>query len=531
MKSEDTTVLRRRLKRTWLSFFFPFSQLTSVQKKVVPLILDGHNVVVASPTASGKTEAVVAPVAERCLEAEEPPGVEVLYVVPTRALANDVVARIEGPLNDLGRRVSARHGDKPHISQTAPPHWMVTTPESLDSLLCRRPTLFRSLRYVILDEVHLVDGSYRGDQVRVLLRRLRSLTAYPLVVHVLSATLGAPEEVGSRYVDTFATVVIPDARTIEAVFLRSTTGVCHYLGDHRFRKVLCFCNSRRGTEEFATQLREAALGYEVVVHHGSLARHERSTAEEMLRTSGRVICVATSTLEVGIDVGDIDLVVLVDPPHSISSFLQRVGRGSRRDQTVRVVLRATTDEEENLLQGMVVAAQEGAIPPRPYYPDLSVVVQQVFSWLYQQKRPCQPEELWTFVQPLCTEDELTEILAHLRQKDYLGVRAGRYYGSEKIFEWGEKGRIHSNIPDQTEIPVIDVATEREVGKIFGDVDRVFVLAGRAWEVVQRQGYRILVKRFTGKAEPTCFQPRPAVGAFFFLLPPRLRQRVLEQMGD
>ena len=190
--------IRRHLKYAWVPFFSRFGKLTPVQIETIPKILDGINVVVMSPTASGKTEAVVAPVAELFISRQWK-ELAILYVVPTRALANDTLARIEGPLRDMGIATVLKHGDKPYLSGYLP-NCLITTPESLDSLICRRPKIFATLRAVILDEIHLLNNTYRGDQLRLLLHRLKKLAFdASFAVHLLSATLSEPYQVAQRY--------------------------------------------------------------------------------------------------------------------------------------------------------------------------------------------------------------------------------------------------------------------------------------------------------------------------------------------
>ena len=157
----------RLLSYLWLPFFTRFGRLTAVQESTIPEILDVANVVVASPTASGKTEAVIAPLAERHI-LEQWEDLAVLYIVPTRALANDTLVRIEGPLQDIGITAALKHGDKPNLPKVLP-NLLITTPESLDSIICRNPKALSTLRAIVLDEVHLLDNTYRGDQLRILL--------------------------------------------------------------------------------------------------------------------------------------------------------------------------------------------------------------------------------------------------------------------------------------------------------------------------------------------------------------------------
>lgn len=174
MTDAITTVFPlQRLKRAKGPFFSRFGgKLTPIQIQTIPKILEGLNVVISSPTASGKTEAVMAPLAERFL-VEHWHDLAVLYIVPTRALANDSLARIEGPLGDMGITCVLKHGDKPNLPSSALPNCLITTPESLDSLIARRSDIFTSLRAVVLDEIHLLDNTARGDQLRFLLRRLQ----------------------------------------------------------------------------------------------------------------------------------------------------------------------------------------------------------------------------------------------------------------------------------------------------------------------------------------------------------------------
>ena len=188
--------LRRELPRAWPALFRRFGRLTAIQVQGLAPILAGRNVVLASATASGKTEAMVAPFAER---ARPGAGLQLLWVVPTRALCNDLERRLAGPLSSLGLRLAVRTGDRPELRLRNPQDVVLTTPESFDSLLCRVPALFREVRGVVLDELHQVDGTYRGDQLRILLRRLERTLGRSPQYGALSATLFDPEALARRY--------------------------------------------------------------------------------------------------------------------------------------------------------------------------------------------------------------------------------------------------------------------------------------------------------------------------------------------
>lgn len=520
----QVAVIRRRLKRAWLPFFTRFGRLMPVQVQTIPKILDGFNVVVASPTASGKTEAVVAPVAERFLS-ERWQGLAVLYVVPTRALANDTLARIEGPLQDMGITTALKHGDKPYLPPHNLPNCLITTPESLDSLICRRPQVFATLRAVILDEIHLLDNTYRGDQLRLLLWRLPKLVSDGrFSIHLLSATLSEPHQIARRYVADFEVVTVAGQRKIDYCLLGSHKGAYHLARARGWKKLLCFCNLRESVEAVAADLAQLWHHYPVVAHHGSLSRRVREEAETVMKEADVAVCVATSTLEIGIDIGDIDLIVLAEVPWSISALLQRIGRGNRQEGLIHAAAVATSEEEEFLLEAMFETAATGALPAESYEPDLSVAVQQTFSHLYQHPEGVPETELLELISPLCAEDEARLILGHLRQRGWLERRTGHWFASTKLMDIGEKGHIHSNIPDSRTYRVIDVDSGREIGTIAGVFDEVFVLAQRTWRVVSVVGDIIKARRFKGKASAPLFQRHKNVGAFYYLLPSELKGR-------
>lgn len=515
--SQAIEEVRQLLPRAYVPFFGRFGAWTPIQVKSIPLVRAGRNVVIASPTASGKTEAVVAPVAER-IAGQQGRGVACVYIVPTRALANDTWSRIGGPLSDMGLRAVLRHGDRPRLPKDAP-DWLITTPESLDSLICKHAGVFANLRAVIVDEIHLIDNTFRGDQVRVLLNRLRALSrAEEFCVHLLSATLAEPAGVASRYVRECDVVVVSGRREIEYEIVRclqDVWGMCRQKG---WKKVLCFCNTRRSVEAVASEIEKLWQPYPVLTHHGSLSRKEREEAEMVMKEAAVAVCVATSSLEVGIDIGDIDVVVLAEIPWSIASLLQRIGRGNRRQGTIQAVAIAHSDEQEVLANAMFEQAARGELPQGEYAADLGVVVQQTFSQLYAAPGGVGASDLKEPMLCLCGEETLDLIVAHLVRSGWVAWRGGRYYALERLMNLGEQGLLHSNIPNGDEYRVIDVVSGREVGTITGFFDNVFLLARRVWEVVAVEGKIVKVKRFSGGALAPLFRAHRNVSAFYRFLP-------------
>ncbi len=170
--------LKHRLPRTWGAFFGRYGNFTETQTAAIPLLLDGANVVISAATASGKTEAALAPLIERHLPPTHPTGLTILYLLPTRALINDLSKRLSAPLDALRVAYAVKTHDLDNFDPRYPADLLLTTPESLDALLASAPKMLIGVRAVVIDELHVFDGTVRGDQLRVLLNRLRQVRAH-----------------------------------------------------------------------------------------------------------------------------------------------------------------------------------------------------------------------------------------------------------------------------------------------------------------------------------------------------------------
>ena len=517
----ETRIIRRQLRRAWPPFFARHGRLLPVQLAAIPRIMDGANLVIASPTASGKTEAVVAPTAELILNVRRA-GLKLLYISPTRALVNDLAVRLVEPLEDMGLSTHIRTGDRRQFNPSRPSDVLLTTPESVDSLLCRYPSTFDNLQTVILDELHLTDGMYRGDQTRLLFNRIRDRAGADIRCHALSATLSDPIGMASRYFDDPELVEVQGQREIEYGIVGSIGEAIQFARQQGMRKLIMFANSRAKVEQITVEAKQSYPARYVVAHHGSLSRRLREDAEEFMRTTRNGICAATMTLEIGIDIGDIDGVVLADVPHSVSALLQRIGRGNRRSNKVRAIAVCQTREESEIMASMFEAARAGNIEASFYRPDLSVVVQQLFSMLFGRPSGMSGDELWQIVDGFCDEGEFNAILSHLAQQGNLHNAYGKWSASTEVMDMGERGRIHSNIPGQAVRKVFDSASGREVGVVGDVVDHVFALAGSGWEIVGARGDGVIAQRAEGNAPPAAFHPSYQRGAFTRYLPVNLQ---------
>ena len=337
-----------------------WSTLRPTQLAAIAPIHAGEHCLLLAPTAGGKTEAAAIPLLSRMLK-ESWPGTSVLYICPIKALLNNLEHRLTHYAGLVGRTVEVWHGD---VSQSRKkkalkeaPDILLTTPESIEAMLISvrvdRPTWFGNLRAVIVDELHAFAADDRGWHMRSVLQRLEHYLPQPLQRIGLSATVSNPQEllewfapVGARQVVGSASVSTEADVTIDHVgSLENAATVISRL--HRGEKRLVFCDSRSSAEQLSSMLR--AKDVRTFVSHASLSVSERRQAEAAFAEEKDCVIVATSTLELGIDVGDLDRVIQIDSPSSVSSFLQRMGRTGRRSGSLRNCLFLTTNQDAFLL--------------------------------------------------------------------------------------------------------------------------------------------------------------------------------------
>ena len=351
-------------------FVRSFPAPTPAQTRAWPLIRAGHSTLVAAPTGSGKTltaflAAIDQLVQESVAEGGLPDQTSVLYVSPLKALSNDIHVNLEQPLAGISAQLQAlglppltirtavRTGDTPQAERAAMrkrvPHILVTTPESLYVLLGSESgrQMLAGVRSVIVDEIHAIAGNKRGSHLALTLERLEALCGHPLVRVGLSATQKPIEAVADFLVGVGRHCEIIDvghgrARDLalevppvplEAVMSNAVWELVYdrlavLAGEHR--TTLIFVNTRRMAERAARHLSERLGNAVVAAHHGSLAREQRLDAEQRLKRGELRVLVATASLELGIDIGDVELVCQLGSPRSISAFLQRVGRAGHQ---------------------------------------------------------------------------------------------------------------------------------------------------------------------------------------------------------
>ena len=340
-----------------------FTEATPIQEAAFQPIMEGLNVLLLAPTGSGKTEAAVLPVFEAYLRLRgkgwNPPGIKILYITPLRALNRDILRRLAELGRRLGISVEVRHGDTPasarRIQSMKPPDMLITTPETLQAILPgkRMREHLRAVRWVIVDEVHELACDKRGVQLTLALERLRRLTGLDFQRIGLSATLGKPEEAGRFLSGRNRRLKIVEAESLRrleaqvespspsdedlskaegAMLPAGTVARLRRLVEaaETRRSTLVFTNTREHAEALASNLRLLYPELPLAVHHGSLSREVRVEAEEKLKAGKLKLLVCTSSLELGIDVGAIDLVVQYHSPRQAVRLAQRIGRSGHR---------------------------------------------------------------------------------------------------------------------------------------------------------------------------------------------------------
>lgn len=376
-------------------------ELREVQSLSIEAYLNGANLVILAPTAGGKTESAFFPIISQMLE-ESWSGVSILYVSPIKALLNNQEQRLDRYMRLIGRRAALWHGDTPQGERNKilaeQPDCLLTTPESLEVLLVSQKVdhhqFFSNVRVVVIDELHAFAGDDRGWHLLSVFSRIGKIARRDIQRIGLSATVGNPQKmlewlssgsersqevVWPKGIDSKK----PDVQLDYVGSLANAAKVISLL--HQGEKRLVFCDSRSRVEQLAVSLRQ--YGIDTFVSHSSLGIDERRQAEEAFAQRQNCVIVATSSLELGLDVGDLDRVIQIDAPGTVSSFLQRMGRTGRRAEMNRNCLFLATSDEGLLRAAALIElwqreyVEPVQAPPCPYH----ILAQQLMALILQER--------------------------------------------------------------------------------------------------------------------------------------------------
>ncbi|KRD00697.1 DEAD/DEAH box helicase [Streptomyces sp. Root264] len=500
--------------------------LRPLQREAITPLMEGQDAVLLAPTAGGKTEAACFPLLSAMTERKWT-GTSVLYLCPLKALLNNLVVRVDSYAHWLGRRAALWHGDTKESQRqrirAEAPDILLTTPESLEAMLIGVKTdharLLGSVRAVVVDEVHAFAADDRGWHLLAVLERLERVTGRPIQRVGLSATVGNPAQLlhwlqGSGTGSRTGVVVAPGvhlaatddsgrgapassepsrrpAGEVELDYVGSLENAAKVIAAlHKGEKRLVFCDSRRQVEELGAALR--AREVTVFLSHASLSVDERTRSEQAFAEARDCVIVSTSTLELGIDVGDLDRVIQVDSPATVASFLQRIGRTGRRAGTTRNCLFLTT-RNDTLLQaaGLLLLWSRGWVepvvpPPEPRH----LVAQQLLAVALQQHRIGDQlwDREWNGLAPF--DRSAAPILRFLTEEGFLDTDGGMLFvGPEAERRFGKRHFIELTA-SFTAPPQFTVLSGRtEIGRADPSVlteerpgPRRLLLGGRSWQV-------------------------------------------------
>ncbi|MHA1771439.1 MAG: DEAD/DEAH box helicase [Candidatus Thorarchaeota archaeon] len=511
---------------------------TEIQEKAIPSILStDDNLLILAPTGTGKTEAALLPLLHQILAKKEEQGglygFYILYVTPLRALNRDVFKRIEGLCDHIGLTVSVRHGDTSQYFRRKqslnPPSLLITTPESLQAILPGKRLRYnlKTVFTVVVDEVHELADSKRGAQLSLALERLERLVGRPIRRIGLSATVGNPREIarllgGMRYHtktiwagyknrDLRLQVEMPTPTKIDYELSKRIAYPAHSTARLRrivelinaHRSTIIFTNTRSFAEILGAKMHLLHPDFEFDVHHGSLSKSIRHAAEDRLKSGQSRAIIATSSLELGIDIGYADLVIQYSSPREVSRALQRTGRaGHAVGKISEGVFISTVNIDDIAESGVILKrARSNKVEPAEIPTNAWDVLCHQIAGILLDMGEIDVIGLLEIVRsayPFHSVDEkqLETILSFMIQQKL----ARREDDSVKM-GYGTRQYYYENlsmIPDIRQITAVDSVTRKSIGVLDEDyvadnveTGSVFIIRGRPYQVVTIEENEVL----------------------------------------
>ncbi len=494
---------------------------TPPQELAIPPILEGKHVLVIAPTGSGKTEAAMLPILSRLIEEKDRPGIKAVYVAPLRALNRDMLRRFERWAEELDISVTVRHGDttlaERRKQSKQPPDMLITTPETLQAILPGKN--FRkhlsAVRWVVVDEVHELYGDKRGAQLSIGLERLVELAGEFQRIG-LSATVGEPRRVGKFLVGAHREVVIVNAtheKEMEIVVETPSvtpldTELTEKLGVDpltaaRIRRVkeiiqqhpgcLVFVNTRETAEFLGSKLR--LLEIPISVHHGSLARETRLAGEQKFKEGELEALVCTSSMELGLDIGRVSLVIQYSSPRQAVRAIQRIGRAGHKTWRVSRGIILATSPEDALESAVIGRRAKNALleAEKAHEQALDVLAHQIVG-IVLDKGETQREEILSIVQRSAFYEGMSErrferVLGQLESQRLITNAGEKIKARRKGFEYYYTNL--SMIPDTVRYQIRELASRRKIGHLDEEFVKAnlypqttFVCSGETWKVLE-----------------------------------------------
>ena len=533
-----------------------FEELTEIQKEAIPEILEEKNCLIIAPTGSGKTECATIPIFSKLKTRKVSNKIKALYITPLRALNRDVFKRIINYAENENLKIEIRHGDTSQSNRKRiadnPPDILITTPETLVNLLSQKKHLdaLSDLEWVVIDEVHELLASERGSQLCLSLERLQIKSKNQIHRIGLSATVGNPEEAGRFLVGTdrkFQLIHDTSLRNydVDVVFVDGimddvAVKIIEYIKKEQITSpVLLFTNSRGESERLSSILKQKT-SINVELHHGSLSRQVREETEDMLRDGKSGIVVCTSSLELGLDIGSVELVIHYGSPRQVSKFMQRIGRSKHdRGDSARGLIITENADDEFEIQAIIERIKEGSIEEQKiHHGSLDVLAHHLVGLSMQVGNvPIEAAlKLTKLAYPFrdISLEEFFDVLEILALRDLIIFNDDKteYKKNTAFFATKYHFQNLSTIPDILKFKVVDTIENKFIGtldqRFVGDLDKdqIFVLRGSQWRVLNideksfkinvlpiRSSQEIPVPKWEGVNIPVDFKTANKVGAF------------------
>ena len=500
-----------------------FKEPTQPQTMAIPVVLSGKNVLLIAATGSGKTEAVLLPIFSKLIQQTDQKGIAAIYITPLRALNRDLLKRLTLWSNRLGIKVDVRHGDtemKTRRKQARqPPQMLVTTPETLQAILpgSQMRKHLRGIQYVIVDEAHELASSKRGTQLTIALERLREIAEMEFQRIGLSATIGNPDEVAKFLVGAKRQITIIHA-TLAKDFKYNIENPVPVEADYemagkletspeaaaRIRRLtelvdahkstLIFVNSRTIAEMLGHKFN--ILGRtDFAVHHGSLSKEERVSIEDEFKAGVLKAIICTSTLELGIDIGNVDLTIQYMSPRQVGSLIQRVGRsGHSLERLSKGVIMTVYPDDTLESIAAVKNAEANRIEPVKFHENALDVLAHQIAGILMENDTITIDHLASIIHRAHPYrsfgmKKLLDVIDFLESLNKLRVEGEtlRRTGSTREYYFGNL----SMIPDERRYPVINVLTDRKIGTLGDEfmaldarIGLHFIMRGKVWRIVQ-----------------------------------------------
>jgi ATP-dependent helicase Lhr and Lhr-like helicase len=504
-----------------------FSTPTLPQTLAIPSILQGKNVLLIAPTGTGKTEAVLLPVFSQLVDQKSPEqkGIQIIYITPLRALNRDMFKRLTYWAQQLGITVEVRHGDTEQktrrLQAKKPPTMLVTTPETLQAILpgSQMRRHLKNVKVVIIDEVHDLAGSKRGAQLSIALERLQQVTGKEFQRIGLSATIGNPQEIAKYLAGTRRKIEIVRASMeksyhysveypslIQADFELANKLEASPEIASRIRRILelvdshnstlIFVNSRTIAEVLGHKLQQLGRD-DIAVHHGSISKEERIAIEDSFKNGQLKAIICTSTLELGIDIGNVDFVIQYMSPRQVNSLIQRVGRsGHRLDKESEGIIISVFPNDTLESLASIKNAENNLIEPVLMHEGALDVLSHQIAGLLMDQQTITFDELErllhrSYLYRKLGKNELVDLIHFLDSLNHL-----RFDEVDCVLTKTRRTREYyfsnlSMIPDERRYPVINVVSDRKIGTLGDEfmalharVGLNFIMKGKVWRIVQ-----------------------------------------------